>query len=45
MVEALRLDVNSGVGWTSDLDGAMRVVVGKHWDICVRRKTWIWIDR
>jgi hypothetical protein len=28
MVEALRLDLDSGVGWTSDPDGAMRVVVG-----------------
>jgi hypothetical protein len=28
MVEALRLDLNSGVGWTSDPDGALRVVIG-----------------
>jgi hypothetical protein len=28
MVESLRLDLNSGVGWTSDPDGALRVVVG-----------------
>ena len=28
MVESLRLDLNSGVGWTSDPDGAVRVVVG-----------------
>jgi hypothetical protein len=28
MVESLRLDLNSGVGWSSDPDGALRVVVG-----------------
>jgi hypothetical protein len=28
MVESLRLDLKSGVGWTSDPDGAVRVVVG-----------------
>jgi alpha-D-xyloside xylohydrolase len=28
MVESLGLDLNSGVGWTSDPDGAVRVVVG-----------------
>jgi hypothetical protein len=27
-VESLGLDLNSGVGWTSDPDGAVRVVVG-----------------
>jgi alpha-D-xyloside xylohydrolase len=28
MVESLRLELNSGVGWTSDPDGVVRVVVG-----------------
>ena len=28
MVESLGLDLDSGIGWTSDPDGAVRVVVG-----------------
>jgi len=28
MVESLRLDLNSGIGWTSEPDGAVRVMVG-----------------